>query len=138
VKLAGSAQQLLPGAMMPAIVLTVLGIIINTSVAIAGFCSGDNLKVASGPVLKAMADAYLMFAAMGAVTTVTEWKRIYTTALKKILYLFTFPLFMLTYIPISLAALFAKVEWQPIEHNKATSLREIRGAGRKLLKRATG
>ena len=35
---------------------------------------------------------------------------------KKILYVFTFPLFMLTYIPISLAALVGKVEWKPIRH----------------------
>ena len=30
--------------------------------------------------------------------------------------MFTFPLFMLTYIPISLAALVGKVEWKPIRH----------------------
>lgn len=125
-------------AMMPAIVLTILGIIINLSVIIAGFCSGDNMKIVLGPVLKAMFYAYLMFASMGAVTTISEWSKIYTTAFKKILYIFTFPLFMVTYIPISMAALFTKVEWQPMEHNKAMSLREIRGADRKLLKRAIG
>lgn len=31
-------------------------------------------------------------------------------------YTFTFPLFMLTYIPISLVALFCKTEWKPIKH----------------------
>ncbi len=36
---------------------------------------------------------------------------------KRSLSLLTFPLFMLTYLPISLAALFMKVEWKPIHHS---------------------
>ena len=52
----------------------------------------------------------------GACTMFAEWKQIKGAAWKKILYVFTFPLFMLTYIPISLAALVGKVEWKPIRH----------------------
>ena len=59
---------------------------------------------------------YLTLFLIGAVTTVTEWKQIHTSAVKKIFYAFTFPLFMFTYIPISVAAIFMKVEWKPIEH----------------------
>ena len=47
---------------------------------------------------------------------ISEWKKIHCHAAKKILYLFTFPLFMFTYVPISIYALFAKVEWKPIIH----------------------
>jgi hypothetical protein len=32
---------------------------------------------------------------------------------------------MMTYIPISVQALFAKVEWKPIEHNVAISLDDL-------------
>ncbi|MGO5096924.1 glycosyltransferase family 2 protein [Agathobaculum sp. LCP25S3_E8] len=52
----------------------------------------------------------------GAFTMGTEWKKIKGSVWKKILYVFTFPLFMLTYIPISLVALVGKVEWKPIRH----------------------
>lgn len=52
----------------------------------------------------------------GLVTMITEWDKIKGKAWKKILYILTFPLFMLTYIPISLAALVGKVEWKPIRH----------------------
>ena len=52
----------------------------------------------------------------GACTMFAEWKQIKGAAWKKILYVFTFPLFMLTYIPISLAALVGKVEWKTIRH----------------------
>ena len=55
----------------------------------------------------------------GACTMFAEWKQIKGAAWKKILYVFTFPLFMLTYIPISLAALVGKVEWKPIRHGLA-------------------
>ena len=48
-----------------------------------------------------------------------EWKRIAGPAWKKVLYTFTFPFFMLTYVPISIAALVGKVEWKPIQHGIA-------------------
>ena len=40
---------------------------------------------------------------------------------RKIFYLFTFPIFMLTYIPISIVAIFKKVTWKPIEHHGSKS-----------------
>ena len=57
----------------------------------------------------------------GAVTMAAEWKRIAGPVHKKILYTFTFPLFMLTYVPISVAALVGKVEWRPIRYGIASS-----------------
>ncbi len=60
----------------------------------------------------------------GAVTLATEWDNIKGKSWKKIFYLFTFPLFMLTYIPISLAALVGKVEWKPIRHGMTAEERE--------------
>lgn len=74
---------------------------------------------------------YLTLFVLGAITTVTEWKRIHTKAVKKVLYAFTFPLFMFTYIPISFAALFSKGEWKPIEHR--VSAASLRGRGREEL-----
>ena len=52
----------------------------------------------------------------GLLTTLTEWRQIHAGTGKKILSLFTFPLFMFTYVPISLAALVKRVEWKPIYH----------------------
>ena len=60
----------------------------------------------------------------GAFTMAAEWKKIKGETWKKILYVFTFPLFMLTYIPISLAALVGKVEWKPIRHGLAKAQKE--------------
>lgn len=47
------------------------------------------------------------------------------SAYKRIPYLFTFPFFMATYIPISVVALLKKVEWKPIEHTAAITLDDL-------------
>lgn len=59
---------------------------------------------------------YQVLFILGAVTLITEWKNIRTTIFKKIVSCFTFPLFMFTYVPISLAALRKNVAWTPITH----------------------
>jgi hypothetical protein len=53
---------------------------------------------------------------------------IYAKASRKILYMFSFPIFMFTYIPIAVAAMFLKVEWKPIRHNIARSLADMLSA----------
>ena len=63
---------------------------------------------------------------IGLMTTITEWKNIHSPGWKKIAYSFTFPLFMFTYIPIALVALFKNVEWKPIAHTVSKSIDEVR------------
>ena len=58
----------------------------------------------------------------GLITVLSEWRAIRATPLQKLGYLALFPIFMMTYIPITVAALFQKVEWKPIRH---TSLSEL-------------
>ena len=65
----------------------------------------------------------------GAVTMAAEWKRIAGPVHKKIFYTFTFPLFMLTYVPICIASLFTKVEWKPICHTRVMTLEQIEESG---------
>ena len=67
-------------------------------------------------LFEAALGSYGMFLLVGALTVISEWKMIHCSAFKKIIYLFSFPLFMVTYVPISIYALFAKVEWKPIVH----------------------
>ena len=71
---------------------------------------------------------YLVMLLYGAVTLAVEWKAIHARAVDKVIYLFTFPLFMLTYVPISLAALVRRVEWKPIRHNSSASLKAKNGS----------
>lgn len=69
---------------------------------------------------------YFALFIMGAMTMLTEWKRIKCPLFKRVLYTITYPLFMMTYIPISIAALFGKVEWKPIQHSVSATLDQVR------------
>lgn len=64
-----------------------------------------------------MLSAYVLLFVVGLITTITEWNNIYTSTFRKIAFVFTFPLFMFTYYPISFVAIFAKSEWKPIKHS---------------------
>lgn len=111
---------------MPAIVLSIVAMLANLITIIFGIVSGDNILIVFQSLFEAISNGYLLMFLVGMITTISEWKQIHTTAFKKILYMFTFPLFMFTYIPIAVTALFKKVEWKPIEHNHAKTLEEVR------------
>lgn len=64
---------------------------------------------------------YLSAMGMGALTVLSEWKRIAAPNWKKIGSVFAFPLFLLTFVPIAVCALFRKFQWQPIHHTVAIS-----------------
>ena len=59
---------------------------------------------------------YAVFWLAGLFFIVTEWKNIHAGALSKILHLWTFPLFTLSYVPLTAVALFYKPKWKPIPH----------------------
>lgn len=113
-------------AIMPAVILTVICSVINAFSAVMTLLSGGDILPIILSVGESVLNIYLTLFAVGAITTITEWKQIHTSGVKKIFYAFTFPLFMLTYIPISLAAFFVKVEWKPIAHTVSISVSELR------------
>ena len=91
-----------------------------------------NTGLRTGELLGLLNSMYLTVFAIGALTTASEWRRIYAPAWKKIVFTLTFPLFMLTYIPCTVAGLFSRdVSWKPIEHTRAASLAEIRAGERR-------
>lgn len=112
---------------MPAAVLSAVSIVSNLTAAILSFRNGGDMAALGWSVAQLALNVCLTVFVLGAITTVTEWKHIHCSTFKKILYLFTFPLFMLTYIPVCLASFFGKVGWKPIEHKRALTLEEISG-----------
>ncbi|HBD86552.1 MAG TPA: N-acetylglucosaminyltransferase [Clostridiales bacterium] len=65
---------------------------------------------------------YIGMVAYAFLTVLCEWKRIRASSVRKILYIWAFPIFMATYIPIALVALKRNVEWKPIAHYSAKEL----------------
>ena len=108
-------------AIMPAFILSALSIVCNTALGIWGAVIGDDILIAVQSIGQLVLNMYLTLFALGAITTATEWNHIHTSTVKKIGYIFTFPIFMFTYIPIAFAAFFCKTGWKPIEHRVSAS-----------------
>ncbi len=62
---------------------------------------------------------------VGLLTMFTERNRIRATTAQKVRSVFTFPLFMMTFVLTTVAAFFKKCEWTPIEHTVAISAEEL-------------
>lgn len=114
---------------MPAAVLTGTSIVVNVGAAIANATNGGSMAALGLSVLQTVLSLYMTLFVLGVITTVTEWRSIRCTGGKKVLYTFTFPVFMLTYVPICIVSLFAKVEWKPICHTRVMTLEQIEGPG---------
>jgi len=73
-------------------------------------------------LLTTLINYWLGLSFMGLITVSQEWKRIREDSWTKIKYIPLFPLFMLTYIPLAIEAMFVKVKWTPIQHYSTKEL----------------
>lgn len=108
-------------ANIPAFILSAASVICNVALGICGAIMHDDLTVGLFSIGQTLLNMYLAMFAMGLITTVTEWNYIHMGNGKKILYLFTFPIYMFTFIPISVAAIFVRIRWKPIRHTHSLS-----------------
>ena len=119
----------------PAIVFTVLSVLCCTAECIYGITIIAKFPTMANvfvfllmPILYYIVIVYMLLFIVGFITVITEWDSISCTPGERIKYLFTFPLFMLTYAPIGIAAIFKrKVAWDPIKHSVETSIEDIEG-----------
>ena len=114
----------------PAYLFTLLTIFINFVIFMISVFEphmGSEIRVATGSaILSALGSFYFMFMLMGTLTVITEWDKIKCPTGKRLWYLILFPVFLFTYVPISVIALFKKVVWRPVEHTEAKTLDEVR------------
>lgn len=106
---------------MPAFFLTAVSITCNLAYGTIGAVMGGDIRIALWSMLETIFNACSMLFVLGVVSLITEWKNIHATTARKILSVFTFPFFILTYIPIAFAALFINPGWKPIKHKATTS-----------------
>ena len=76
-------------------------------------------------LLIALGTTYLSMAGVAALTVLTEWKRIHATTARKLYSILCFPIFMITWLPISALSVFHKPVWTPIEHTVAISADQL-------------
>ena len=121
---------------MPAFMLSIVAIVLNVIMLVYNISTGQGGLAVWESVKTLVYSAYGALFIVGAITTVTEWKHIHTSAIKKIFYAFTFPIFMFTYIPISIRAFFGKCTWKPIEHTRSVKVLEAsKGRDKKVERR---
>ena len=109
-------MSIMPGRLGVAALLLFNGLAVLTCLA-HPTAAGAAVQTMAGTVLAAAGIGYYAVMLLcGLITILTEWRRIPATAGQKLRYLPLFPIFMLTYLPIAITALFRKVEWKPIRH----------------------
>ncbi len=113
----------------PAMLLTLISVGFNGTIAMlsaTGYMSaGAAITSSISSLVFCMLNYGLFMFVFGVLTTFTEWDNIHSTTGKKIAYIFTFPFFMLTYIPIALVALVKKARWTPISHTISVDVEEL-------------
>lgn len=112
----------------PCMLLSLIVMVINLFMAVSFLTQPHLLAVlmcvtALSYVVTALRFMYMILFLYGLLTIIVEWPNIPAKPLKKVMYLPLFPIFMLTYMPIALAALFMRVEWKPIRH---TSVEKVK------------
>ena len=112
-------------SIMPAAVLTGLSIVVNLGAALVNVLYYHEWGVLGVSALQTLVNLYLTLFIIGAITTATEWKSIHCEPAKKIFYVFTFPLFMLSYVPIVIHSLFVTPEWTHIDHTRTLDMQQI-------------
>lgn len=107
---------------LPSIVVSVITIIMNAAAMVSASYHGESVSGFLWTVGYWLINVYCLLFGLGLITTLTERKNIHCSTGKKIWYMFTFPIFQFTYVPISIVALFKQVKWEPIKHGNADTI----------------
>ena len=118
----------------PGMLLTIISVLFNGIIVILGLTgamtTGVMIASSLSSITFCLCSYLLIMFVFGVLTTFVEWDSIRSTRKKKIKYMFTFPFFMATYIPIALVALVKKAEWKPIKHNISVDVSEFSAAAK--------
>ena len=118
-----------PGNLITLISILANGAFLVVGLLSHGFLATDaELESCFESIIMTLFTLYQTYFVLGLLTTVFEYKHIHCPQRWRIvLNLFTFPIFMFTYIPLIVAALFLKVDWVPTPHSLALTLDDVVG-----------
>ena len=116
----------------PATLITLISLLANGTFLVVGsmshgFLATDaEMEACVGSILITFALMYVGCFWMGLLTTIFERDHIHCEKRWRVVAnLFTYPLFMYTYIPLTVAALFLKVDWVPTPHDVSVTLDQV-------------
>lgn len=118
----------------PGMILTLIAVFVNCTYLLLGslgrgyFATSNELSMCIGSLIMTFGSMYVVFFILAIITTISEHSHIHCRPERRwriFTNLFTFPLFMMTYIPITVAALFKKVEWVPTKHTVTITMQDM-------------
>lgn len=113
----------------PALFVSLASVLVNSIFLVLGILeisvSPEMIPTTAMAIGTSIFNFYIVLFLFGLLTTITEWKEIHAPVSKKLIYTLTFPVFIFTYVPISIVALFRKIEWKPITHSVCKSIEEV-------------
>ena len=123
---------LIPGNLLTLISILANGTFLIVGLLSHGFLATDaEIQACLQSIVNTFIALYQAYFVIGIVTTFFERKHIHKAKpWRLLLNVFTFPLFMCTYIPLIVAALFLKVDWVPTQHNLSMTLDDVVGEAR--------
>ena len=100
----------------PFTVLGVVRVALGILFAACGFVSWNSQLAALGGWSSGIVLSILGMMALAGLTIVAERRQIGATNRELFAYVLSFPIYMLSYVPISFQAIFSKAQWKPIQH----------------------
>lgn len=113
----------------PASILAWGSVLINIAAAIFCVVNGADVLAVFFSIGQSLLNLCQTVFILELITTISEWKQIHCSTGRKLLAVVTFSLFMLTYLPVTVAALACKPSWKPITHSKSVSVEELACTG---------
>lgn len=113
----------------PGMLLSIISILFNAIIIVLAatgvMSAGVAIASSVTSIVFCLCNYVVFMFVFGVLTTFVEWDSIRATTAMKVRSMFTFPLFMLTYIPIALIALVKKCGWKPINHSISVDVAEF-------------
>ncbi|MBW3078016.1 glycosyltransferase family 2 protein [Bifidobacterium simiiventris] len=103
----------------PFTVLAIARMILGWLFAACGFVTWQSQVASLGGWASSIVTAVVTMMALAALTIIVERDHIGATNKELLAYVLSFPIYMLSYVPISFQAIFAKAQWKPIAHKGA-------------------
>lgn len=104
--------------------ISTLAVVINVVASVILLALGTPPLDLLSVIIPGVLFAYFALTLFSTAITISDWHRIRGSAAKKIFYIFTFPLFLFSFIPPALVTLVKPAQWKTIQHGKSQNEHE--------------
>ncbi|SDB31257.1 glycosyltransferase family 2 protein [Eubacterium oxidoreducens] len=106
---------------VPAFFITIYAFFVHIALLLIGLFNSMDMSFTIYSCFMLPSRTYLTLLAFGIYTYICEHEHMPDIGIRHLGYLLMFPIYMFTYFPIAILALFKKVDWKPIRHGNSTN-----------------